>query len=311
MTSIPTAYNQVASNKFKTLLIMVIFTGFVVLVAYVLTSALGYSQSEAFGFTTIFLIVALIMNFASFYFSDSIILAISQAKGIEKKDNPELYRLVENLCIASGLPLPRIYLIDDSAPNAFATGRDPKHSAIVFTTGILQKLDRLELEAVVAHELSHVGNYDVRVMAVVTILVGLVALMADMFFRMMWWGGGRRDNDDNRGGAAAIFMIIAIVLALLSPVIAQLIQLAVSRRRELLADSSAALLTRNPNGLATALLKISTDKEPLEVANKGTAHLYFANPFKDKQSGGVGWFANLFNTHPSIEERVKALRAMQ
>lgn len=311
MSNIPTAYNQVASNKFRTTVIMVLFTAFVVFVAFVLTSALGYSQSEAIGFTTVFLIIALIMNFASFYFSDSIILAISQAQKVEMKDNPELYRLVENLCIASGLPQPRIYIINDTAPNAFATGRDPKHSAIVFTTGILQKLNRLELEGVVAHELSHVGNYDIRVMAVVTILVGLVALMADMFFRMMWWGGGRRDNDNNRSGAAAIFMVVAIVLAILSPLIAQLIQLAISRRRELLADSSSALLTRNPESLASALLKISADKEPLEVANKGTAHLYFANPFKDKHSGGVSWFANLFNTHPSVEERVKALRSMQ
>jgi heat shock protein HtpX len=312
MTNIPTAYNQVASNKFKTVLIMALFTVFVIFVTYIFTTALGLTQSEAIGFTTVFLVVALVMNFASFYFSDSIILAISGARKVEKKDNPELYRLVENLCLASGLPLPKIYIIDDTAPNAFATGRDPKHSAVAFTTGILQKLDRLELEGVVAHELSHIGNYDIRVMAVVTILVGLVALLADMFFRMMWWGGGRRDsNSDNKGGAAGILIIVAIVLAILSPVIAQLIQLAISRRREFLADASGALLTRNPDSLATALLKISADKEPLEVANKGTAHLYIENPFKDRQKGGVGWFAGLFNTHPSVEERVKALRSMQ
>ena len=312
MTTIPTAYNQVAANKFKTVIIMVLFTLFVVVVAYVLTSALGYNQTEAIGFTTIFLIVALIMNFASFYFSDSIILAISQAHQIEKKDNPQLFNFVENLCIADGLPMPKVYIIDDSAPNAFATGRDPSHSAVVFTTGILEKIDRLELEGVVAHELSHIKNYDIRVMAVVTILVGLIALMSDMFFRMMWFGGGRRNNDENKdNGLGAILIVVGIVLALLSPLIAQLIQLAVSRRREFLADASGAVLTRNPDGLANALIKISADKDPLEVANKGTAHLFIINPFKESHTGGVSWFANLFNTHPSIEDRVKALKEMQ
>ncbi len=311
MATLPTAYNQVAANKTKTLLIMALFTAFIIFVAYFLTSALGYTKQEALGFTTVFLLIALVMNFASFYFSDSIILAISQAHKIEKQDNPQLYNIVENLCIADGLPVPRIYIIDDTAPNAFATGRDPKHSAIVFTSGILQKLNRLELEGVAAHELSHIRDYDIRLMAVVTILVGLVALLADMFFRMMWWGGGRRDNGDNRGGGAAIFLVIAIILALLSPLIATLIQLAVSRRRELLADASGALLTRNPDELADALVKISSDPEPLEVANKGTAHLYIANPFKEGHSGGVSWFSKLFDTHPPIEERVKALREMQ
>nr|QBM01965.1 protease HtpX [uncultured archaeon] len=309
MTTIQTAYNQVSANKVKTIVLMVAFTVFVLGITYVLTSALGYTESEAVGFTTIFLVIALIMNFASFYFSDSIILAISAARQIQKSDNPELFRLVENLCIAQGQPMPRIYIIDDTAPNAFATGRDPKHAAVAFTTGILQKLSRLELEGVVAHELSHIKNYDIRVMAVVTVLVGLIALVADMFFRMMWWGGGRRRDD--RGGGGGILILIAVILALLSPLIAQLIRLAVSRRREFLADASGALLTRNPDSLATALVKISQDKEPLEVANKGTAHLYFENPFKDKQKGGVGWFAGLFNTHPSVEERVAALRAMQ
>ena len=308
--AIPTAYNQASSNKFKTWLLMGLFTVFVVTVAFVLTTALGYTGPEAFGFTTVFLLIAIVMNVSSFYFSDSIILAISQAKPIEKKDNQPLFRTVENVCIAAGLPTPRIYIIDDSAPNAFATGRDPSHAAVVFTSGILDKLDHLELEGVVAHELSHVKNYDIRLMAAVTILVGLVALLADMFFRMMWFGGGRRDNND-RSGLGAILILIAVILAILSPIIAQLIQLAVSRRRELLADASGAVLTRNPEGLAEALIKISADTEPLEAANKGTAHLYIANPFKEGHSGGVSWFANLFNTHPPIEERVKALRAMQ
>ena len=308
MSTIKTAYTQVSSNKFKTWLIMFLFTLFIAVVAYVFTYALGYSQTEAFGFITIFLILALIMNFASFYFSDSIILAISQAHQITKNEAPELFRVVENLSIATGLPMPRVYIIEDSATNAFATGRDPGHSALVFTTGILQKLNRLELEGVAAHELSHVKNYDIRVMAVVTILVGLVALLADMFFRMMWWGGGRR-RDDNSNGTQSIFILLAFILAILSPIIAQLIQLAVSRQREFLADASAAVLTRNPDSLADALLKISADKEPLEVANKGTAHLYIANPLKNKH-GGVGWFSGLFNTHPPVEERIRRLREM-
>lgn len=310
MNSINTAYNQVSKNKFKTWLIMFFFTLFIAGVAYIFTYALGYRPEESFGFLTIFLVAALVMNFASFYFSDSIILTISQAKQIKKQDAPELFRIVENLSIAQGLPMPRVYIIDDTAPNAFATGRDPKHAAVVFTTGILQKLNNLELEGVAAHELSHIKNFDIRVMAVVTILVGLIVLLADMFFRMMWFGGGRR-RDDNSNSGQGIFLLIAVVLAILSPIIAQLIKLAVSRQREFLADASGAVLTRNPDSLADALLKISSDKEPLEVANKGTAHLYIANPFKDKQSGGIGWFAGLFNTHPNIEERVKTLRGMQ
>ena len=310
MSTIKTAYNQVSANKFKTWLIMFLFTLFVAVVAYVFTYALGYTQTESVGFVTIFLLFALVMNFASFYFSDSIILTISQAHQITKNEAPELFRVVENLSIATGLPMPKVYIIEDTAPNAFATGRDPEHSAVVFTSGILQKLNRLELEGVAAHELSHVKNFDIRVMAVVTILVGLVALLADMFFRMMWWGGGRRRND-NSNSVQGIFILVAFILAILSPIIAQLIQLAVSRQREFLADASGAVLTRNPDSLADALVKIAADKEPLEVANKGTAHLYIANPFKNKQQGGVSWFASLFNTHPPIEERVKVLRAMQ
>lgn len=289
---------------------MFLFTLFVAVAAYIFTKALGYGNSESIGFVTIFLIVALIMNFASYFFSDSIILAISQAQKIEKEDSPELFRTVENVAIAAGLPLPKVYLIDDSAPNAFATGRNPEHAAVVFTTGILAKLQPLELEGVVAHELSHVKNYDIRLMAVVTILVGLIALLADMFLRMLWWGGGRRRSSDNNS-AQGILLIAGLVLAILSPIIAQLIKFAVSRQREFLADASGAVLTRNPDGLADALIKISADREPLEAANKGTAHLYIINPFKGDHSGGLNWFANLFNTHPSIEERVKALHAMQ
>lgn len=302
-----TAYTEISANRFKTWLIMLLFTFFVTGVVYIFTRGFGFSGPSALGFTGFALIVAGVMNFVSYYYSDRMVMAISRAKQIKKSDNPTLFRTVENLCIAAGLPMPRIYIIDDSAPNAFATGRNPKHAAIAFTTGILDKLNKLELEGVTAHELSHVGNYDTRLMTVVAILVGTIALLADMYFRAQWFGMGDRDNDRDSGGA--IFAVLAIVMAILAPIIGTLIQLAISRRRELLADASGALLTRNPEELATALLKISKDSEPLEVANRATAHLYIVNPFKGKQlkSG----FANLFNTHPPIEERVRALRAME
>ncbi len=302
-----TAYTQISANRFKTWLIMFIFALFLTGVVYVFTQALGFRGPSALSFTGIALILAGIMNFVSYYYSDRMVMAISSAKQIKKKDNPELFRIVENLSIASGLPTPKVYIIDDTAPNAFATGRDPKHASIAFTAGILQKLNKLELEGVAAHELSHVGNYDTRLLTIVSILVGSVALVADWFLRMLWWGGGR---DDDEGGGNALVMVIAIVLAILAPIIATLIQLAVSRKREFLADASGALLTRNPDSLADALVKISKDPEPLEVANKATAHLYIVNPFKDSHKV-VGMFANLFNTHPPIEERVKALRGMQ
>lgn len=279
-------------------------------IVYVFSSALGFNGPSALGFTGIALIVAGIMNFVSYYYSDKIVMAISSAKQIQEKDNPTLFRTVENLCIASGLPTPKIYIVDDSAPNAFATGRDPKHAAIAFTTGIISKLNKLELEGVAAHELSHVGNYDTRLMTIVSVLVGMIALLSDWFIRITWFGGGNKDRDDNNSQLAGLFMILAIVLAILSPIIATLIQLAVSRKRELLADASGALLTRNPDELASALLKISNDQEPLEVANKATAHLYIVNPFKGGH-GALNTFANLFNTHPPIAERIKALRAMQ
>lgn len=299
-----TAYTQISANRFKSWLIMLFFAAFITLLAYIFTSALGFTGPSALSFSGIALIVAGIMNFFTYYYSDRMVMAISRAKQIQKKDNPLLFRTVENLCIASGLPMSKVYIIDDTAPNAFATGRNPKHASICFTTGILEKLDRLELEGVAAHELSHVGNYDTRLMSIVSILVGTVALLADMYFRASWFRG---DDDNGRGNA--IFMVLAIVMAILAPVIATLIQLAISRKREFLADASGALLTRNPDSLASALVKISKDAEPLEAANRATAHLYIVNPFKGKSLGAS--FVNLFNTHPPIEERVKALHEMQ
>lgn len=306
MATVNTAWDKVSQNKFKTWLIMFLFSVFVVGVVYIFTRAWGYDGPSALGLTGMAFIVTGLMNFISYFYSDKIVLSISEAKLLKKEDNITLYRVIENLCIASGLPLPKIYIINDSAPNAFATGRDPKHSAVVFTTGILQKLNKTELEGVAAHELSHVGNRDTLVMTVVSVLVGTIALIADWFLRSMWFGGHDRDND-NKG--TAIFMVLAIVAAILAPIIATLIQMAVSRRREFLADASGVLITRHPEGLTSALKKISADKEPLEVANRGTAHLYIVNPLKGQQV--IGWFGSLFNTHPPIEARIKALNEME
>lgn len=295
-------YSQISANKRKTWLIIILFVIFITTILFVYGKATGYGLSYA----GIGLIISGIMAFSSYYYSDKMILGMSGAKQIHKNDNPQLFRTVENLCIGAGIPMPKIYIIDDSAPNAFATGRDPEHSVVCVTSGILDKLNKVELEGVISHELSHVRNYDIRLMAVVVILVGLVALLADMFMRSLWFGG-RRDRN-SRDNSQGIFLLIGIVLAILSPLIATLIQLAVSRKRELLADASGALLTRYPEGLASALEKISKDKEPLEAANNATAHLYIENPFKGKIEGS--WFSNLFNTHPPIGERIKILRSM-
>ena len=300
---IPTIYNQIDSNRRKTLLLMLGFSIFIVIVAYLLVLALGYEGVGALGFTGIILIISGLINLGSYYWSDRLVLGMSGAKPIEKKDNPDLYRIIENLSIASGSPIPKIYVIDDPAPNAFATGRDPEHSAIAFTTGILNKLERLELEGVAAHEFSHVRNYDTRLMSIVVVLVGSVALLADIFFRSLWWGGSSRDR---KGGNALIFLV-GILVAILAPIAAQIIKLAISRRREFFADSSGALLTRNPEGLASALLKISSDTTPASRANTANAHLFIVNPFKGEQA--KSWFLGLFSTHPPVGERVKTLRS--
>lgn len=296
-------YSQISGNKMRTWLIMGLFVIIITTIAYVFGKTAGYGMSYA----GIALIFSGLMSLGSYYYSDKIILSMSRAKQIKKSDYPEFFRIVENLCIGSGLPMPKVYVIEDTATNAFATGRDPKHAVICATTGIIEKLNKVELEGVVAHELSHIKNFDIRLMAIVTILVGVVALMADFFMRSIWFSGHRNDREE-RGNVQGIFLLIGIILAILSPIIATLIQLAVSRRRELLADASAALLTRYPEGLASALEKIGKDKEPLEAANNATAHLYIANPFKGKKIDN--WLAGLFNTHPPIEERIKILRSM-
>ena len=276
---------------------------------------LGYLLAWYFGNPLILVIavaIALIQALTSYYYSDSITLAISGAKKAPR-DKPylDLHRVVENLSITAGLPKPKIYVINDSAPNAFATGRDPKHASIAVTSGLLEKLNKTELEGVIAHEMSHIGDYDIRLMTIIVVLVGAVALLSDFFLRWTWFGGRRSSSSEGGGQIQLILFIIAIVLAILAPLGATLIQLAISRKREFLADANGALLTRYPEGLADALEKIAKDREPLEVANKATAHLYIESPFKGKEdSGGRGWFAGLFDTHPPVEDRIKKLKAM-
>ncbi|MBI4050235.1 MAG: M48 family metallopeptidase [Candidatus Doudnabacteria bacterium] len=295
-------YEHIAANKTKTAILLAVFLILIIL--------LGFTFSQAYGDPSILysaVAFSIIYALISYFWSPQITLAISKARKVERKDNPELYNLVENLSIAAGLPAPKIYVIDDTALNAFATGRNPKTAVICFTTGIIQTLKQPELEAVAAHELSHIGNYDIRLMTLVVVLVGVLTLLADFFLRMSFYG--RRSRDNSGGQLQLIAIIVGVILALLSPVIATLIQLAISRKREFLADASGALLTRYPEGLASALEKISADREPLEAANKATAHLYIANPLKNHHDR-VGWFAGLFNTHPPVAERIKRLREM-
>jgi heat shock protein HtpX len=252
-----------------------------------------------------------LMSIGSYWWSDKIVLAMSDAKKVDYANNRDLYNIVENLCITAGLPVPRIYIINDTAPNAFATGRDPEHAVIAVTSGLLTKLDRSELEGVLAHELSHIGNRDILLATIVTVLVGVVVLLADWFRHWTFWGGGRRDNNERGGGQLQLVItVIAIVLSILAPIFAYLMQFAISRKREFLADADGALLTRYPEGLARALEKISVDNEPLEVANRATAHLYIASPFKSDTDKKVSFFTKMFMTHPPIKERVAALRGI-
>jgi heat shock protein HtpX len=246
------------------------------------------------------------MSILSYWFSDKIVLGLSGAHEIKKEENPELYNIVENLSITAGLPMPRVYVMEDPALNAFATGRDPKHAVVAATRGLLQRLNKTELEGVIAHELSHIGNRDILLSTVVVVLVGFVALLSDFFLRFSFFGGHRsRDNEGKGGQLGAVLAIAGIILAILSPLIATLIQLAISRKREFLADADGALLTRYPEGLASALEKISADPRPLAAANKATAHLFISNPFKGKK------ISSLFLTHPPAEERIQILRGME
>ena len=305
-------YEVQQSNKIKSGFIVAFFLIFSFIAIYILSQAFGYYagyEVGGLGYVGIALIVSGVSTFISYYYSDKIVLTISGARVANTKEDRLFTSVAENLCIGAGLPKPKLYVIEDSAPNAFATGRDPDHAVVCVTIGLLDKLTRTELEGVIAHELTHVKNYDTRLLSVVSVMVGLIALLGDWFFRVSFHGRRGSDRDD-KSGIGAIIMILGIVFALLSPIIAQLIQLAISRRREFMADAGSVEITRQPLGLITALQKISSDHEPLEAANKATAHLYIANPFKDKAGSGVSWFANLFNTHPPITERIATLQKM-
>jgi len=295
-------YTHAESNVRKTWLYL---TGFFVLVigaGWVFSYVVG---SPAILWISVF--VAVSMSWASYWYSDKIILTISKAKPVEKQDNPELYRIIENLSITAGLPAPQIYVIQDNQPNAFATGRDAAHGVVAVTTGLLSKLDRAELEGVLAHELSHIGNKDMLVSAVVVVLVGLVALLSDFFFRITFFGGIGGRNE--RRGGHPLFLVLALAAAVIAPLAAQLVRLAISRKRELLADASGALLTRYPEGLARALEKIAQDPNPMRSANDATAHLYIASPFRGREQSS--WLHKLFMTHPPVQERVAALRGLR
>lgn len=297
-------YSSISANKWKTLLLMMLFIMIITTVVYVVAKSLGYGLSYV-GFA---FIMASLTSVGSYFYSDKVILATSGARKIEKKDNPNLFRTVENLCIGEGIPMPKIYVINDMSPNAFATGRNYDHAVICVTSGILEILNKSELEGVIAHELSHVKNYDIRLMSVVAILVGFIVIIGNIFMRNLWFGGVKSERNDNDSRAGSIFMIIGILFVIISPIIATLIQLAISRKREFLADASAALLTRYPEGLASALEKISSYPRPLKTANNATAHLFIINPFKGKSAGS--FFSSLFETHPPVRERIKILRSM-
>lgn len=302
-----THYQLIAANKRKSWLIIGLFTLFIVAASYFIVTGLGYDLS----LVGIALIFSGLMSFASYWWSDKIILGLSGAREAKRSEFFDYYTVTENLVMSQRMPMPKLYVIEDTAMNAFATGRDPQHAVVCATTGLLSRLNRAEIEGVVAHELSHVQNYDIRLMSIVTILVGLVALLSDWILRMSFWGGGKRDDRENNSGQLGmILFVVGLILALLSPLIAQLIQLAISRRREFLADATGAGMTKNPEGLAKALEKISHDREPLEAANKATAHLYFSDPLRNLHGGGVGWFAGLFQTHPPVTERIKVLRGL-
>ncbi len=296
-------YDEISANKRNSWLLVAAVTAVLVVLGYLL----GEYWGNGYVGLGMAVAIATVMSLSAYYNGAKMVLAISKARRIEKRDNPQLFNVVEELTIAGGMPMPAIYVIDDSAPNAFATGRDPEHAAVAITSGLLEKLNRDELQGVMAHELSHVGNRDILFATMVGIMVGSIALIADFFLRSFIWGGGRRrSRSSNRGGGGAILMVVALLFAILAPIFAKLLQLAVSRQREFLADASAARLTRYPEGLASALEKIAGDREVLEVANRATQHLYIVNPIKPFEKRAK----SLFSTHPPIEERVSRLRSM-
>jgi heat shock protein HtpX len=302
-------YSQIAANKRESFLL----AAFVIVVFAALGFTIGYaitrSAAGAAGVTVFALAIGGLTGVGSYFSGDKLVLAVSQARPVDAASAPQLMNVVQEMALAANLPMPAVYVIDDTAPNAFATGRDPAHASIAITTGLLEKLDREELQGVIGHELSHVRNFDIRFSLIVGVMVGSIALLADFFLRFTFWGGmsGRRSDRDSGGnGIAAIIMVVAIALAILAPIISRFIQLAVSRQREYLADASSVELTRDPYGLERALAKIATDKEVLEVANRGTQHMYFTNPIKKFEARSSG----LMDTHPPILDRINRLRQL-
>jgi len=300
---------QQSDNRRNSVLLIVLVT----LILGGLGFAIGYGTTGAvegaLGVTTAAIVLAMLLSVGSYFAGDQLVLTTSGAREVSEQSAPQLMNVVREMSIAANVPMPKVYVIEDTAPNAFATGRDPEHASVAITTGLLQKLDREELQGVMGHELSHVRNYDIRFGLLVAVLVGSIALLADFFLRFTFWGGGRRgggDRDKGGGGLVALVYVLAIVLAIIAPFIARLVQLAVSRQREYLADASSVELTRNPAGIQRALAKIASDKEVLEVANRATQHLYFTNPikkFEDRSS-------SMFSTHPNVVDRINRLRQL-
>jgi heat shock protein HtpX len=298
---------RISRNKRNSVFLIVVFLAFIAVFGYVIGWAwIGDPVGAIFGLVLAF-VVGIISGVATYYGGDRMVLAASRAKEITHDDAPVLFNVVEEMAIAAGLPMPTVYIIEDSAPNAFATGRDPEHASVAVTSGLLDKLNRDELQGVIAHEMSHVGNFDIRYAMLVGVLVGTTVLISDFFLRGLWFGGGSRGRGGGGGYAQLIMLVVAILLAILAPIFARLLQLSISRQREYLADASAVRLTRNPKGLADALQKISGDREVLEAANRATAHLYIVNPVKRFEKRAKG----LFSTHPPIGERIEILRSME
>lgn len=305
-------YEHIAKNRAKTVFIIAGFIAFITVIGFALGYYIDYRYGISGNYSILFmvfaLIIAVIMSFSSYYYSDRIVLALTRAKSVSREENPRLYYMVEGLSIAAGLPLPRIYVIEDKGMNAFATGRNPHHGVIVFTRGLLDNLNDEELKGVISHELSHIKNYDILLGTIIVVLVGMISIISNIILRSFFFGGGRRRSTRSSGGGllSLIFLLLGILLLILSPIIATLIRLAISRNREFLADSTGAMISRYPAGLASALKKISRYSE-VKTASNATAHLFIANPSGSKAKAA---FSNLFNTHPPAEERIKRLENM-
>jgi heat shock protein HtpX len=308
MTMRATFYEQEAVNRRESVLLVVIVIAILVALGFTIGYGTTGGVDGAVGVTIGAVILGIVLSVGSYFGGDKIVLASSGAKEVNAQSAPQLVDVVQEMALAAGVPMPKVYIIDDSAPNAFATGRDPQHASVAITSGLLQKLDREELQGVLGHELSHVRNFDIRFTLLVAVLVGSIALLANLFLRFSFWGGGRRSssNDRSGGGVAAILFVVAIILSILAPIFARLVQLAVSRQREYLADASSVELTRNPHGLESALAKIASDKEVLEIANPATQHLFFTNPIKKFESRS----SSMFSTHPPIVDRINRLRQL-